>query len=209
MDLKRPEIDVVVFDIGNVLATYEPRLHLAQRYPPETVEALIEGIFASAHWPEVDRGVRPVADILEDIKQDSPGIAPLVEDVVWNQYPTWTACKEDTIAYLPRLRAAGYRIFLLSNYNADFFETQPHYDVFLKEVEGVVLSGNEKCLKPHPEIYQILLERHHIAPEKAVFYDDLPENVEGARRQGMHAVVFRDAAQLEPLLRPDLSLEEA
>ena len=185
MDTKRSGIDVVVFDVGNVLVTYEPEKHLALNYPPETVDALMRGIFASTHWPEVDRGVRAVADILDDIRRESPDIAHLVEEVVWRQYPTWTRCKEDTIAYLPRLRAVGYRLYLLSNYNDDFFAGQPHFAVFLEQVDGVVLSGNEKCVKPDAALYRVLLDRYGIIPERSVFYDDMPANVEAARALGM------------------------
>lgn len=206
MDAKRPEIDVVILDVGNVLASYEPRKHLLKRFPPETVDALMEGIFDSALWPEMDRGARAVSDILEEIKENAPAIAPLVDEVVWNHYPEWMSLMQDTIAYLPRLRAAGYKLYVLSNYNADFFAGQPQFEVFLKEMDGIVLSGNEKCVKPHPEIYQALLERYDIAPERAIFYDDVPANVEGARRQGLRSVVFREATQLEPLLRPELPL---
>ena len=33
-----------------------------------------------------------------------------------------------------------------------------------------------------------------VAPHEAAFFDDLPEHVEGARRAGLHAFLFTDAA---------------
>lgn len=208
MDRKRPEIDVVVFDIGNVLVSFEPAKRLRDHYPAELADALARAIFTSPYWRQVDQGCRPVAEILQEIKAQSPDLADHIDTVVYELYPTWVTCKEDTVAYLPRLRQVGYRMYLLSNYNADFFHAQePYYQSFLCHVDGVVLSGEEKMNKPDAGLYRALFDRYQIDPERAVFYDDVLENVEAARALGMRAVVFQDARQLEALLDPQMPLE--
>ena len=54
-------------------------------------------------------------------------------------------------------------------------------------------------MKPDDEIYRILLKRYHLVPEKCVFFDDRIENVEGARRAGMKAVLFHTDIPLQLL----------
>ena len=49
--------------------------------------------------------------------------------------------------------------------------------------------------KPDPRIYRLALERLRVAPEQAVFIDDVAANVEGARQVGMHAIRFQSPAQ--------------
>ena len=50
-------------------------------------------------------------------------------------------------------------------------------------------------------IYRTVLERlGGVAPDEAVFLDDLPENVEGARAAGLHAFQFTTRAEAEPQL---------
>ena len=44
-------------------------------------------------------------------------------------------------------------------------------------------------MKPEPGIYEALLERYKIRPEEAVFFDDLPQNLEAARRFGLSTVL--------------------
>lgn len=54
-------------------------------------------------------------------------------------------------------------------------------------------------MKPDPEIYEILLKRYKIVPEQALFFDDRPENVEGARKAGINGVVFNTDIPLQML----------
>ena len=51
-----------------------------------------------------------------------------------------------------------------------------------------VLSFWNKHIKPEPEIYKTLLSRYGIIPEEAVFFDDLPANLEAAKKFGIHTV---------------------
>ena len=52
------------------------------------------------------------------------------------------------------------------------------------------MSWQIHCLKPEPEIYQKLIQDFSIDPSRAVFIDDLLDNVAEARAQGLHAVHF-------------------
>ena len=69
----------------------------------------------------------------------------------------------------------------------------------MKTFDGGVFSWKEKCMKPDPEIYEILLKRYKIVPEQALFFDDRPENVEGARKVGINGVVFNTDIPLQML----------
>lgn len=60
----------------------------------------------------------------------------------------------------------------------------------------IVVSGEEKVMKPDPAIYRILLERIGRPAEACVFIDDAQPNVEGARAVGMHAIRFTTAEAL-------------
>ncbi len=68
----------------------------------------------------------------------------------------------------------------------------------------IVISAEEGVAKPDPEIYRRTLERLGVAPEEAIFIDDWPPNVEGARALGIHALLFttpeRAKAEIEQLL---------
>jgi HAD superfamily hydrolase (TIGR01509 family) len=49
--------------------------------------------------------------------------------------------------------------------------------------------------KPNPDIFHLALERlGGIAPDRAVFLDDAPGNIEGARVAGLHTILVDDTA---------------
>ena len=63
-------------------------------------------------------------------------------------------------------------------------------------LDGFVVSGKEKTVKPGPRIYRILLERYGLRAEECIFIDDNPKNTAGAEAVGIRGLVFQDAAQL-------------
>lgn len=87
------------------------------------------------------------------------------------------------------LKAKGYRLYVLSNWDQESFPLmrQKHaqfFDIF----DGIVISGEEKIGKPHPEFYQRLLTRYNIDPQKSVFIDDEKFNTDQAERIGITSV---------------------
>lgn len=64
----------------------------------------------------------------------------------------------------------------------------------------IVVSAEEGIMKPDPHIYQRTLERLDVAPAAAVFIDDSPINIEGARAVGVPAILYRPDMDLPSLL---------
>ena len=100
-----------------------------------------------------------------------------------------------------RLKAQGYGIYLLSNASTalrGYFPRIPGSECF----DGLMVSAEEKLLKPQHEIYERLYERFGLVPEQCVFIDDSPANIEGAMLTGMQGIVFRgDTERLRRELR--------
>ena len=65
--------------------------------------------------------------------------------------------------------------------------------------EFVLESSKEGVRKPDPRIYQLALERLGVAPEEAVYLDDLGINLKPARALGIHTIKVTD---------PDVALAE-
>jgi 2-haloacid dehalogenase len=66
--------------------------------------------------------------------------------------------------------------------------------------DGRVISGEERVMKPDPELYRRLVERFELVPERAVFVDDVAVNVDAAATLGFHAVHFESTSQLRAAL---------
>jgi putative hydrolase of the HAD superfamily len=94
------------------------------------------------------------------------------------------------------LRERGYRMALLTN---NIREWEPYWRAMLpvdEIFEVVVDSAFVGVRKPEREIYELTLDRlGSIAPDRALFVDDVEINCDAARELGMAAVRFRENEQ--------------
>ena len=62
--------------------------------------------------------------------------------------------------------------------------------------------------KPTPEAFQIVLDYLNISPEKVAFFDDTPENVDGAKSVGIKAFVANSPQEVaEELMRIGMEIK--
>ena len=114
------------------------------------------------------------------------------------------APSESMLGLVAQVKDAGLRTAVLSNSWANDYPRQGWDELF----DVVVISGEVGMRKPEPRIYHHVLELVDLAPNEAVFVDDLAANVTAAVEIGMVGVVYRSfeqtADELEVLLGMDL-----
>ncbi|MFQ8596678.1 MAG: HAD-IA family hydrolase, partial [Alistipes onderdonkii] len=91
------------------------------------------------------------------------------------------------------LKAAGYKLYVLSNMSRefiDFLRRFPVYGLF----DGEVVSCEEGVVKPEPEIYRRLLGRYGLDPAQTLFIDDRPANIAAAAALGIRGQLFDHSA---------------
>jgi epoxide hydrolase-like predicted phosphatase len=91
-----------------------------------------------------------------------------------------------------RLRQAGYRTGLLSNFwdSARQFWAEVH--PFAENFDDIVISAEVGLMKPDPRVYHLAARRLGIVPAEILFVDDFIENIAGARAAGMQTLHFTD-----------------
>ena len=94
------------------------------------------------------------------------------------------------------LHEAAIPLYAITNFGAEFWAafrpTAPIFDLF----RDIVVSGEERLVKPDPAIYALAARRFGHAPGAMLFIDDNIANVEAARACGWHAHRFIDALKL-------------
>jgi FMN phosphatase YigB (HAD superfamily) len=93
--------------------------------------------------------------------------------------------------------ARNYRLVLLSNTNAIHFEMLVRTYPLLRHFHAYVLSYEVGAMKPQPLIYQKAIEAAGCQPSECFFTDDIEAYVEAARVEGIDAVQFQSATQIE------------
>ena len=71
---------------------------------------------------------------------------------------------------------------------------------FLDLLDGGIVSYQVHALKPDREIYEILLARYDLVADQCLFFDDRADNVEGARKVGIHAIQVTSRQMLNETL---------
>ena len=83
---------------------------------------------------------------------------------------------------------------------AETFPIGRRHFPFLDRFRTILVSGQEKLVKPDPRIFQLLIDRTGVAPERTAFIDDSEKNAEAAARLGFRAVRFTDPERLRASL---------
>jgi len=93
------------------------------------------------------------------------------------------------------------KLILLSNTDVERFGfiRKKFPEIFLFDEH--VLSYEVGYMKPHPEIYREALKKARLRAEECVFLDDMPENIDGAQRLGMSAILYGPQIDLEVRLK--------
>ena len=185
----------IIFDVGNVLVTFDWKSYLDSfGFPEEEKQAFIKGMFTHPVWNERDRGSLPDEEYLNQCIRQIPGYE---EDVrrVWEGIRHTISPRDYSLTWTGYLKERGYKLYILSNYSARVLEETKEFMTFRRNMDGEIFSCNVHLCKPEPEIYQTLLERYKLVPGECVFIDDSEANCEGAREAGMYAVHFRDFKQ--------------
>jgi len=194
-------IKALIFDYGGVLMRTvdpRPRRELERRFDLEAGE-VYDLVFRSPRWDDVQHGRIDSdafwADVGERLDLDDGALAEFRRGF-------WEGDRLDEafVTLIRHLQGEGYQTALLSN-------APPDMEAFIKDLgiadafDVMVISGDEGVTKPAPEIYDRAVERLEVAPEEAVFVDDMRVNVEAAKRVGLHAIRFRGLAPLRVWLR--------
>jgi HAD superfamily hydrolase (TIGR01549 family) len=95
---------------------------------------------------------------------------------------------DDVLPTLEELRGYGLKLALISNTGRDLDAFVAHHRL---DVDAALASRAHGRTKPHPTIFQAVLERLGAeAREAAMVGDSLEDDVEGARALGMQAVLL-------------------
>lgn len=189
------KIDTLIFDLGKVLVRYDFRKLLADlKYDEETAQAVAEAMFLSPQWTEGDRGVKTEEEILQSFIDNNPAYEQEIRQAFEEMGRTISlySYTKDWIKYLKK---RGYKLYILSNFSKPLYDRCQKELKFLELMDGGYMSWQIHCLKPEPEIFQKLLSDFQIDPSKAVFLDDMIDNVAEARAQGLNAIHFTGRKQ--------------
>ena len=192
-----PSINTVVFDLGNVLIRWNPRNLYRKLFgdDEQAMETFLSEV-CSTDWNERQDAGRSWQEAIDEAIARHPRQEALIRAYRERWEEMLGGAMEETVEILEQLHAKQIRLLALTNWSAETFPIALERFAFLNRFEGILVSGAEGVIKPAPQIFQLLKSRYQFEGHHAVFIDDHAPNIEGARREGFHALQFSNAGQL-------------
>jgi 2-haloacid dehalogenase len=191
------QINTIVFDLGNVLINWDPN-HLYKKIfkdPDERAHFLTN--ICTMDWNVQQDGGRSIKEGTELLV----ALHPYYEAEIRAFYNRWTemigGAIPGSVDILQQLKAdQKVRLYALTNWSNETFPYALANFDFLQLFEGILVSGDEKLIKPDLRIYQLISQRYNINPTNALFIDDSEINVAAAIAHGMNGHHFTSSEKL-------------
>lgn len=195
------KIDTVIFDVGNVLYRWDLRCLFEKLIDDkQELDWFLENVVTPEWHFEHDAG-RALKDMVPERIAQFPQYEAHINAYAARFNETIPGPVHGSLELVERLAAQNVPIFGITNFGSEFWQdflpTAPVFELFT----DIVVSGDEKLLKPDAAIYQLALSRFGVAAGQCLFIDDRLENIEGSEALGIKGHHFQDATALEQELR--------
>ncbi len=188
-------IRALIFDLFDVLLSTElsPECHACEMRLQLTDYGLRTAMFRSPQFGEAIYGRINEEVLWRDVATTIKASQDAWQELAYAFY-SCVQVNTELLNFIRDLRPQ-YKIAILSNATPAvplLITQQFHLD---QEVDIIVVSAQVGVTKPHPEIYQIAVDRLNIVPHEAMYVDDEKRFVAGAEAIGMRGVQFQNTVQ--------------
>lgn len=194
-------VQIVLFDLGRVLLDWEPDRLYQKLIPDQAARLRFLQSVCTMEWHGRHDAGMSFAQNAGLLIQKFPEHADLIK--AWGErwFEMFNGYIEGVPALIDRLERGNIPIYALSNMPSDPWPEMQKRFPYLARFRDTIVSGDEKCIKPDPEIYQIALARMgKPRPQSVLFIDDSPANITAADALGFQTHLFTSAQSLETAL---------
>lgn len=187
--------DTVVFDIGGVVLDWDPAHLYRSLIPDERERRQFLSTICTLEWHAQHDAGRSMAETIPELCARHPRQA--VRIIAWRDH----YC-DMVRGYIPGMVElleelhGRVRLLALTNMPAEVVGAMRSKFGVLEMFDGMLVSGQERLVKPDPAIFDLLAHRFGLNPPSTVFVDDFERNIMAARRCDFEAILFRSAYEL-------------
>lgn len=180
----------IILDMGNVLINFDPEVPLHTFFDTDSDRDIIRlELFQSSEWVQGDYGYITNEQRYEPVSKRVPErLHPQLKKCI-EKWPSCMTPVSGAISFCNYAKEKGYHLYVLSNADKNFDKYFPTF-VDPTYFDGIMVSSYVNMIKPELRIYQHFLETYHLTADECLFLDDREENIEGARKVGIHGFVF-------------------
>lgn len=186
------KIKNIIFDLGGVIIDHSlDRTLDKMSLSKEERERLKTLIKTDKMWDDLDsykfvHFEDALNDLLARHPKEKEEILEFFSKGFLDDYRTF----EKGLSLFYRFKKEGYPVYILTNFSLDGYKKITDKFDFFSDADGILVSYKVKLIKPDRRIYRLLLEKFDLMAEQCLFLDDRPQNVEAAKKEGIHAIVY-------------------
>lgn len=187
-------IKAVIWDLGGVIARTEdriPRDELAAEIGV-TRKRLNYLFFSGPEGTRAQKGEITMDELIAFARAEL-GLAPGEHPDLVDRFFAGDRIDYELVDYIRSLRPS-YKSGIISNAWSELPALLERWEI-ADAFDVVIGSGDEGVMKPDPRIYQLALDGLDVEAGEAVFVDDFIDNIEGARKLGIHGIHFKSPDQ--------------
>jgi putative hydrolase of the HAD superfamily len=193
------DLQAVIFDYGEVLSgPPDPEAHQNLL----AIAGVSEEPFEKAYWAhrlDYDADILNGQTYWQTVARDT-GVDFTPQQIVQLlqvDARMWMNLNPAMMAWIPRIKDAGFRLGILSNMGDGVLEyLRPRFS-WLEQFDQLTWSCELGVVKPDPAIYLHTIKKLKVKPEQALFIDNLQKNIVGAEEVGLNAALFENVEQLQ------------
>lgn len=196
------QLQNIVFDFGGVLIDWDPIYLYKDIFETEEELSFFLENVCRYDWNVLQDAGRPIAEATLLLQKDHPEYS---KEIAY-YYGRWEEMLGGTIdenVKLIKPLKEKYKIYGLTNWSSETLPLAMERYSFFKDLDGIVVSGDEKIIKPDPKIYEVLLNRYDLDAKASLFIDDNADNIKAAEKMGFKTVHFTEEVNLEELLKSE------
>lgn len=191
----------IIFDFGGVVVQFNPKDFLMDHFMNKRAEEIVyELTFGSQEWQDLDRGIITREEGNAAMLENAARVNRVFEvQTVIDEWPAILRTKESTVHAMQKLKAAGYRLYYLTNIPADIMDELRQREWF-SLFDGGVASCDVHLCKPEPAIYTTLMQTCNLAYDESIFIDDNKVNAQAAYNLGITGILYKNPKSFERAL---------
>ena len=189
--------ETIIFDLGGVLIDWNPDYVFDQIFDKQEDKRWFFDNVCTHDWNMQQDAGRPLKEATEEKVNEWPQFESQIRAFYGRWVEMLGGSIDATVDILKTLREKeDVQLLALTNWSHETFPIALERFDFLHWFEGIVVSGEEKTVKPLREIYEIVINRYSVDRARALFIDDNTDNVAGAKEVGLDAVHFESPQRL-------------
>ena len=177
-----------LFDLGGVFFDWSPEYFYQDIFDSKKeMEYFLKSV-CNDEWNIKQDAGHSIIKAEKDLIKKFPNYERFIKLYYTNHRKMIRGVFQDSIEILSLLKNNEYSCFVLSNWSAETFKGIKNEFPFLNLFDGILISGEDKLIKPSKEIYELAISRFDLIPEETIFIDDKLENIKMAKKLCMKTI---------------------